>query len=124
MKCVQCKKEIVIRGRAKKFCSHKCKNAYHYESAAKIIVHGNKDVIQEHIKNILDNRKVLKELYERGIKSTTYADLVMSGVHPFYFSKRSSVDGMITYYCFEYYFFRYGESNAVEIGHLEADMPS
>lgn len=116
MNCANCGKELVINKKPKKFCGIKCKNAYHNRTSARIVVSGNKLVVEEHVSSILENRSVLKELLEKGITNTTFPDLVMSGLHPFFFSKKSTVEGITTYYCFEYYFFRYGDSNAVELG--------
>lgn len=116
MNCANCGKELEIKKKPKKFCGLKCKNAYHNRTSARIVVPGNKKIIEEHVAGILENRSVIKDLLKKGIKNTTFSELVMSGLHPFFFSKKSTVEQITTYYCFEYYFFRYGDSNAVELG--------
>ena len=98
--CLECGSEIQYYRKGKQFCTDSCRFRYHNKSKSK----------SRHYQSIVNgalsrNYMILKELYEKGVKSMSLGDLVTSGFQPMVCTGYTKDRSHSEYHCYEYKYY-------------------
>ena len=81
----------------RKFCSAQCKNRWHNAQM------GRYNNYRLRVINAIDrNHRILRQLYDSGVRSISRIEALSMGFQPDYFTGCNCVRGHVEYQCFDY----------------------
>jgi len=96
LRCLECGDEITGGRSDKKFCSDKCRNAYHNAES-----HRTRAIHNRIIGYINKNYQILSTLSRLGIDQIPLSELAMSGFNPSYFTSCQKIKSHRVFFCYE-----------------------
>ena len=97
IRCLECGTDLRYGRRGRKFCSDKCKNAFHNRES-----HRARAVHLKIISTLNKNYEVLTRLTRMGMPTVEVDDLIKMGFNPTVFTGHRVVRGHNQYSCFEF----------------------